>query len=155
MRTSTRAPGLLRAVRAFACVALATGTGCATLRATVSGYVKERNGITRSQQRLRDALADADYVKALAWHEDDALLQVMVRGIAAYYAGQFARSAAVLDTAALLADDRVIASLSKDALASSRTTWRARTSRGAPSACSFRTTRCSLTPASSNGRRPR
>ena len=117
MRIPTGAKRLIRIVKAFACVALAMGTGCATLRATVSGYVTERSGITRSQQRLRDALSSADYVKALAWHDDDALLQVMTRGIAAYYAGQFSRSAAVLDTAALLSDDRVIASLSKDALA--------------------------------------
>jgi hypothetical protein len=60
---------------------------------------------------------DADFAKALAWHEDDALLQALTTGAAAFYAGQFLRSAAVLDTAALLADDRITASLSKDGLA--------------------------------------
>ena len=44
-------------------------------------------------------------------------VQALTTGAAAYYAGQFARSAAVLDTAALLADDRITASLSKDGLA--------------------------------------
>lgn len=96
---------------------LAAATGCATLRATVSGYATGPDGITRSQQRLRQALVDADFAKALGWREDDALLQSLTTGTAAYYAGQFARSAAVLDTAALLADDRITASLSRDGLA--------------------------------------
>lgn len=87
------------------------------MRATFAGYATGRGGITRSQQTLRDALIDQDFVKALGWHEDDALLQSLMAGAAAYYAGQYARSAAVLDTAALLADDRITASLSKDGLA--------------------------------------
>lgn len=101
---------------ALLCAGLAAGTGCATLRATVSGYATGPNGISRSQQGLRAALAEGDFKKALAWHEDDALLQSLTTGVAAYYAMQFSRSAAVLDTAALLADDRITASLSKDAL---------------------------------------
>jgi hypothetical protein len=102
---------------ALLCAGLMTGTGCATLRATVAGYATGPDGITWSQQRLRQALVDADFAKALAWHDDDALLQALTTGATAYYAGQFARSAAVLDTAALLADDRITASLSRDGLA--------------------------------------
>ena len=118
MRTST-GPGrwIARGCRALVCTGLATATGCATLRATVAGYATGPNGITRPQQQLRQALVDADYTKALAWHEDDALLQALTTGVAAYYAGQFTRSAAVLDTAALVADDRITASLSRDGLA--------------------------------------
>jgi hypothetical protein len=91
--------------------------GCATLRTTLSGYATGADGIARPQQRLRDALSRGDFKAALAWREDDALLKQLDVGIASYYAAQFARSAAVLDSAALLADDRITASLSKDALA--------------------------------------
>jgi tetratricopeptide (TPR) repeat protein len=95
---------------------LATG-GCATLRATIGGYVTGPRGISRAQQRLRNDLSRGDYKAALAWHEDDALLQRLDVGIASYYAAQYQRSAAEMDTAALIADDRITASLSKDALA--------------------------------------
>lgn len=117
MRTPTGARIFRVACGSFLCVGLFSATGCATLRATFAGYATGRDGITRSQQTLRDALVDQNFVKALGWHEDDALLQALTTGAAAYYAGQFARSAAVLDTAALLADDRITASLSKDGLA--------------------------------------
>ena len=117
MRTPTGG-GIGRAARwSLLCLGLLSATGCATLRATVGGYVTGRGGITRSQQTLRDALVDQDFVRALGWHDDDALLQSLTTGVATYYAGQYARSAAILDTAALLADDRITASLSKDGLA--------------------------------------
>lgn len=58
----------------------------------------------------------SDFVAALGWREDDALLRALNVGVASYYAAQYARSAAVLDTAALVADDRITASLSKNAL---------------------------------------
>ena len=95
---------------------LLSSTGCATLRATFAGYATGRDGISRPQQRLREAMAAGDFVAALAWREDDALLRSLNVGIATYYAGQFARSGAVLDTAALLADDRITASVSRNAL---------------------------------------
>ena len=117
MRTPTGARILRVACGSLLCLGLFSATGCATLRATFAGYATGRGGITRSQQTLRDALVDQDFVKALGWHDDDALLQSLTIGVAAYYAGQFARSAAVLDTSALLADDRITASLSKDGLA--------------------------------------
>lgn len=98
------------------CAGLAAGTGCATLRATLGGYGTGPDGISRPQQRLRQTLVEGDFVKALAWREDDALLQLLTTGVAAYYAAQYARSATVLDTAALLADDRITARLSRNAL---------------------------------------
>lgn len=116
-----RAPTRARARTALRCslilaVALAA-EGCATLSHTMGGYVTGSRGISREQQRLRDALSRGDFSAVLAWKEDDELLRHLDVGIASYYAAQFARSAAVLDTAALLADDRITASLSKDALA--------------------------------------
>lgn len=91
-------------------------SGCATLRATVGGYERGPNGISLPQLRLREALAGLDYSKALGWQEDDALLRALNVGVSSYYASQFGRSAAVLDSAALLADDRITTSLSKTAL---------------------------------------
>ena len=117
MRAPTRAS--VRAVAGL-CVLLAGSlglVGCATLRGTMGGYLTGPRGISRSQQRLRHALSTGDFKAALAWRESDALLRQLDVGIASYYAAQFARSAAAFDTAALLADDRVTASLSKDALA--------------------------------------
>ena len=117
MRTPTGAGMSTRLLTlTLLCAGLAAGTGCATLRATVSGYATGPAGISRPQQRLREALVQQDFAKALAWREDDALLRSLTTGVAAYYANQFARSAAVLDTAALLADDRITASLSKTGL---------------------------------------
>jgi hypothetical protein len=117
MRTPTGA-GLLTRLPGWMllCAGLVAGTGCATLRATFSGYATGPNGIARPQQRLRQAFVEQDFAKALAWREDDALLRRLTTGVASYYAKQFARSAAVLDTAALLADDRITASLSRNGL---------------------------------------
>ncbi|MEO7712196.1 MAG: hypothetical protein ABIV10_04700 [Gemmatimonadaceae bacterium] len=95
----------------------AAATGCATMRATMSGYSTGPNGIATPQFRFRRALMDGNFVKAFAWRDDDALLQSLTMGAAAFYAKQYARSAAVLDTAALLADDRITASVSRNGLA--------------------------------------
>lgn len=91
--------------------------GCATLRATLGGYATGPSGISRPQQRQRDALAASEYQRLLERHEDDQLLEALTAGVVRYYASQFALSAAMLDTAAFIADDRITASLSKDALA--------------------------------------
>jgi hypothetical protein len=114
MRAPTRARTIGRLVLSSSMLLLGA---CATLRTTLSGYAAGDDGITRPQQRLRDALARGDFRAALAWKEDDELLRRLDLGIASYYAAQFQRSAAILDSAALLADDRITASLSKDALA--------------------------------------
>jgi hypothetical protein len=116
-----RAPTAARRARKLAssatmCVALLGLCACATLRATVGAYEPGPNGIARPQQRLREALVRADFRTALGWREDDALLRALNVGVSSYYASQFARSAAVLDSAALLADDRITVSVSKNAL---------------------------------------
>jgi hypothetical protein len=103
-------------VRCALSFALLSATGCATLRATFGAYDTGPNGISRPQQRLREAMAAGDVVAALAWREDDALLRTLNVGVVSYYAAQYARSAAALDTAALVADDRITASLSRNAL---------------------------------------
>ncbi|MEO8623006.1 MAG: hypothetical protein ABI625_18170 [bacterium] len=118
MRTPTSAR-LRRVIPVSAAivVVLAGLPGCATLRATVGAYETGPHGIARPQQRLREALARADYTAALGWHEDDELLRELSLGVSSYYASQFGRSAAVLDSAALLADDRITNSVSGNALA--------------------------------------
>ena len=73
--------------------------------------------LDRPQHRLREALAAGDFVRALAFKDGDELLDRLTRATAAYYAGQFLRAGAILDTAALLSDDRITARLSRDALA--------------------------------------
>jgi hypothetical protein len=117
-----RTPTIARPTRAIlgsaAMLAALLGlSGCAMLRSTMGSYEVGPNGIARGQQRLREALVRADFSEALSWREDDALLRELNVGVSSYYASQFARSAAVLDSAALLADDRITKSLSKDALA--------------------------------------
>jgi hypothetical protein len=114
MRAPTRARVRTAIGRLLLCTAPLLLGGCATLRTTFSGYETGENGIARPQQRLRDALARGDFKAVLAWKEDDELLRRLDAGLASYYAAQFDRSAAVLDSAALLADDRITASLSRD-----------------------------------------
>jgi hypothetical protein len=117
MRAPTRARARTAIGRLILCSMPLMSGGCVTLRSTFSGYDTGANGIARPQERLRDAMARGDFKTALSWHEDDALLRQLDVGIASYYAAQFARSTAVFDSASLLADDRITASLSKDGMA--------------------------------------
>ena len=87
------------------------------LRSTITGYELGPNGIARPQLRLREALAHSDFATALGTREDDELLRALNVGVSSFYASQYARSAAVLDSAALLADDRITRSVSKEGLA--------------------------------------
>ena len=114
MRTPTSARVALRL--AALTLALLGGSGCSLVRQTVGAYEIGPNGIARPQLRLREALAHDDFTTALAWREDDELLRELTVGVSSYYALQFARSATVLDSAALLADDRITKSLSREAL---------------------------------------
>lgn len=91
-------------------------TGCSTLRATMDGWGQGRDGLSRPQRELRDALSGGDFPKVLAWSEDDALLRVLTSGATTYYAAQYARSAALLDTADLLTEQRLTESISKTGL---------------------------------------
>jgi hypothetical protein len=92
-------------------------SGCATVRATFDGWATGADGLSRSQRQLRDALASGDFPVALAWEEDDALLRALTAGASRYYASQFVGSAALLDTAVLLADERMTTSVSRSSLA--------------------------------------
>lgn len=96
--------------------ALSVLTGCATLRATVGGWERGPNGISLPQYRIREALARGDFDAVLGQPEDDALLRELTAGATNYYAAKYEQSAAILDSAALLADDRITASISKNAL---------------------------------------
>lgn len=117
MRASTSAGTHRAMVRwAVVCAVVLASTGCATLRATLDGYGSGHDGLSRPQRRLREALVASDFPTALAFREEDALLRVLNTGIAAYYASQFERSATLFDSAALIADDRITQSLSKNAL---------------------------------------
>jgi len=104
-----------RSVAAIA--ALLVLSGCSLLRNTIGAYETGPNGIAKPQQELREALVRSDFAVALGWHEDDALLRALGMGTSSYYASQFARSVAVLDSAALLADDRITNSVSANAVA--------------------------------------
>ncbi len=118
MRPCTAAVPWTRLARTVvAAVGLVSLAGCATLRATIDGYGSGPQGISRPQHRLREALSHENFVAALAWREHDPLLQSLTSATAAYYAGQFARAGAVLDSAALVADDRITTSLSREGLA--------------------------------------
>lgn len=92
-------------------------SGCATIRATLDGWGADRYGLSRPQRALRAALQSGDFPTALGWTEDDAMLRVLTAATAAYYAARYERSAALADTAALLADARLTTSISRSALA--------------------------------------
>ena len=97
--------------------ALLVVSGCSMLRSTIGAYETGPDGIARPQQQLREALVRADFVAALGSHEDDALLRALEAGASSYYAAQYERSVLVLDSAALIADDRITNSVSANAIA--------------------------------------
>jgi hypothetical protein len=118
MRSPTTARRMLTITSGAAAItALLVLSGCSLLRSTIGAYETGPDGIARPQQELREALARADFAAALGWHEDDALLRALGTGASSYYASQFTRSVAVLDSAALLADDRITNSVSANAIA--------------------------------------
>jgi uncharacterized protein len=117
MRNLTYARFIRRLADTAAMIAGPAGlSGCSVIRSTVGAYETGPHGIARPQQQLREALARSDFAEAFGWKEDDALLRALNVGVSSYYAAQFARSASVLDSAALLADDRITASVSRNAL---------------------------------------
>jgi hypothetical protein len=103
--------------RVTAIAALLVLSGCSLLRSTIGAYETGPDGIARPQQELREALSRADFATALGWPEDDELLRALGTGASSYYASQFARTVAVLDSAALLADDRITNSVTANAVA--------------------------------------
>src|SRR3954465_7784156 len=118
MRSPTAARRMVKTTSSVAATAaLLVLSGCSLVRSTVGAYATGPNGIARPQQELREALARSDFATALGWQEDDALLRALSTGASSYYASQFSRSVAVLDSAALLADDRITNSVSANAVA--------------------------------------
>jgi uncharacterized protein len=98
---------------------LVSGTGCARL---FGSYDLAPNGLASSEDRLRHMLATGQAGVAFAGlgssHElpDDEVLRTLYEGVIAYYAGEYAESARLLDIAGPLADDRITKSISRSAL---------------------------------------
>ncbi len=103
---------------ALAAIALASA-GCA---AVAHSYDLAPNGLTRRDDTLRRLLAGGRADTALARltagqvAPDDDLLGLLYTGLAAHYAGQLDLSAAALERAGDLADDRITKSVSRSAL---------------------------------------
>jgi hypothetical protein len=111
---------LPRGVRLLiAAVLLFGSTGCARL---FGSYDMAPNGLASSEDRLRNLLASGQAGVAFAGlgngHRmpDDEVLGALYRGVIAYYAGDYAESARMLDIAGPLADDRITKSISRSAI---------------------------------------
>jgi hypothetical protein len=96
--------------------------GCARL---IASYDIAPNGLTNTDNELRRLLAFGHADSALLRLEKprkkaqlpkDDLLRVLYEGLAAHYAGDYARSTVAFDVADYLADDRLTTSLSQTAL---------------------------------------
>ncbi|HUF50556.1 MAG TPA: hypothetical protein VMN60_06975, partial [Longimicrobiales bacterium] len=98
---------------------LISSTGCARL---FGSYDIAPNGLATSEDRLRHMLASGQADVAFAGFgtgrgaPDDEVLRALYQGAVAYYAGDYAESARILDVAGELADDRVTKSISRSAL---------------------------------------
>lgn len=98
---------------------LISSTGCARL---FGSYDIAPNGLASSEDRLRHMLASGQAEAAFAGFgtgraaPDDDVLRALYEGVVAYYAGDYAESARILDVAGVLADDRVTKSISRSAL---------------------------------------
>lgn len=95
-------------------------SGCARL---FDHYDVGPSGLARADERLRRLIADTTAADRLASVLDDRdalpsdpLLASMYAGIVAYHAGEYGRSAALLDSATLLIDERMTTSASRAAL---------------------------------------
>ena len=98
---------------------LISSTGCARL---FGSYDIAPNGLATSEDRLRHMLASGQADVAFAGFgtgrgaPDDEVLRALYQGAVAYYAGDYAESARILDVAGVIADDRVTKSISRSAL---------------------------------------
>jgi hypothetical protein len=108
-----------RAHLLLACALVFSSTACASVWRQ---YDVAPNGLPRGEARLRDWLAQgrADSAFALLTHGQvgpgDDLLRSLFLGATAYYAGDYTRSAAWLDYADYLSEERATKSLSRAAL---------------------------------------
>jgi uncharacterized protein len=103
-------------------LALVASAGCARL---FSSYDVAPDGLQRSEYEFRhylaaghadSALLQLTHAKKKRQLPQDDLLRLLFEGVAAHYAGDTDRSAAVFDRAALVAEDRSTKSISKAAL---------------------------------------
>lgn len=109
----------LRRVAALGAVILVVTalSGCARI---MGSYDIAPSGLQRDEERLRRMLSTGR--SADAWQHvqkdapDDEVLRALYAGVVAYHAGDFQRSADILDAAGVLADDRVTKSISRSAL---------------------------------------
>jgi hypothetical protein len=104
-------------IRLVSLIALVACTGCASV---FRSHATAPNGLARDDDRLRHWLASGRADSALATltadDDGDALLRLIHTAVAAFYAGDVATSAALLDRAVLLAEERETKSLSRAAL---------------------------------------
>jgi tetratricopeptide (TPR) repeat protein len=98
-------------------------SGCTLIRSTIRSYDVRENGQQTNDYLLRRSLADGRADSALArlgkkgeYRPDDKLLQQLYVGVAAYYAGEYRRSAQALERAHDMAEDRYTKSISKGSL---------------------------------------
>jgi hypothetical protein len=98
--------------------------GCLLVRGTASPYVLAPSGLERREESWRRALEAGDFDSSLArlanrverGAPDDALLRMLYQGLIGYYARSYATSAASLERAYELSEDRFTKSASRGAL---------------------------------------
>lgn len=115
--TPVRRPWLLLPL-ALGCALL---PGCGRL---LRAYDVAPSGLPRAEEELRRTIAGGRADSALVQQmltgdasPGDELLRALYGGVAAYYAGRYEESGALLDVASALADDRVTKSVSRSAFA--------------------------------------
>lgn len=98
-------------------------SGCTLIRSTIQSYDVRENGQQTNDYLLRRSLAEGRADSALAklgkkgeYRPDDKLLRQLYVGVAAYYAGDYRRSAHALEQAHDMAEDRYTKSISKGSL---------------------------------------
>lgn len=98
-------------------------SGCTLIRSTIQSYDVRENGQQTNDYLLRRSLADGRADSALArlgrkgeYRTNDELLNNLYVGVAAYYAGEYRRSAKALERAHDMAEDRYTKSISKGSL---------------------------------------
>lgn len=106
------------AIRIAAVAALVLlSTGCTRV---FGSYDIAPSGLSAGEDRLRHMMSSGQAATALQRLERDGpgddVLHVLYEGVLAYHAGEFARSARMLDAAGYMADDRITKSVSRAAL---------------------------------------
>ncbi|CAN5642921.1 hypothetical protein BH23GEM10_BH23GEM10_03910 [soil metagenome] len=116
--TEARSANRYRAVRLLIVATLVlTSAGCAHVFGT---YGTAPNGLATGEDRLRQLLSSGRPGTAVERFDrdapDDDVLRALYQGVLAYHAGDYAGSAAILDVAGEMADDRITKSVSRSAL---------------------------------------